>query len=1004
MADDQSLTDSDTPAPSESKRDYRETVFLPTTPFPMRAGLPKLEPELLAKWDPTDLYKAMRKARQDAGAPLFVLHDGPPYANGAIHIGHALNKTLKDFVVRSRFLLGYDVDYVPGWDCHGLPIEWKIEEQYRAKGQRKDDVPVTEFRAECRAYAAKWIEAQKTEFKRLGILGRWDKPYATMDFATEAKIVSEFHKFLMSDQLVRGSKPVMWSPVERTALADAEVEYHPHTSPTVWVKFPVVADQLANIEMPDGSVSSDPFKGSSVVIWTTTPWTIPANRAVSFGPDIDYALYEITSVKSEDELGFSPWVHVGERLIIAEKLADSVLKAANASTWKILRRINQDKVETSSHSRNLELAGLTLAHPLAHLDPGYGFDVPLLAGEHVTDDAGTGFVHTAPGHGADDYLVWLANGYRDIPDTVDPDGAYYPHVPLFGGLKVMETEGKKTGKFGPANAAVMDKLIEAGNLLARGRVEHSYPHSWRSKAPVIFRNTAQWFIKMDQPLETVTGHPTLRDAALAAVDATAFYPESGKARLRGMVETRPDWLISRQRAWGTPLAMFVDKRTGEILKDAAVNARIVAAMQTGGADAWFAADPAQFLGEGRDPTDYEVVTDILDVWFDSGCTHAFTIEGREGGPDASHWPADVYLEGSDQSRGWFQSSLLESSGTRGRAPYNEVITCGMTLTDTGEKMSKSLGNAVEPQTIIKQSGAEIIRLWVATVDYTEDQKIGPAVLQTVSDSYRKLRNTLRYLLGALEGFTDAERVAHADMPPLEQFILHRIKQVDGEVRAAYTGYQFNVVLRQVSDFCNADLSALYFDIRKDSLYCDRPDSPKRRAARTVMDLVFERLTAWLSPLMPFTTEEAWSTRFPDAGPNAVRVLPVAPAEWENAAEAERWTSVEAVTEAVTAVLEVERREKRIGSALEAAPIITVSPETAAAFEGLDVAEVLRTSSAQFESSAEMTTPWLVNFAPATGAKCERCWRILPEVKPTTGLCLRCEDAVADWDEHHQHAQ
>ncbi len=986
MADDQNLTNTD----STEKRDYRETVFLPQTPFPMRAGLPKLEPELLAKWDPTDLYKAMRKARQDAGAPLFVLHDGPPYANGAIHIGHALNKTLKDFVVRSRFLLGYDVDYVPGWDCHGLPIEWKIEEQYRAKGQRKDDVPVNEFRAECRAYAAKWIEAQKTEFKRLGILGRWDKPYATMDFATEAKIVSEFHKFLMSDQLVRGSKPVMWSPVERTALADAEVEYHPHTSPTIWVKFPVKRYADEDAQLSGDARGDNVFRlqpnDASVVIWTTTPWTIPANRAISFNPEIEYGVYEVEAM--ETGLEFAPWAKPGDRLIVADKLAESVRTAAKIAAWR--------------RAEPVDPTGLICAHPLAHLDAGYGFDVPLLAGEHVTEDAGTGFVHTAPGHGADDYLVWLANGYRDIPDTVDPDGAYYPHVPLFGGLKVMETEGKKTGKSGPANAAVMDKLIEAGNLLARGRVEHSYPHSWRSKAPVIFRNTAQWFIKMDQPLETITGHPTLRDAALAAVDATAFYPESGKARLRGMVETRPDWLISRQRAWGTPLAMFVDKRTGEILKDEAVNARIVAAMQTGGADAWFAADPAQFLGEGRDPADYEVVTDILDVWFDSGCTHAFTIEGREGGPDASHWPADVYLEGSDQSRGWFQSSLLESSGTRGRAPYNEVITCGMTLTDTGEKMSKSLGNAVEPQTIIKQSGAEIIRLWVATVDYTEDQKIGPAVLQTVSDSYRKLRNTLRYLLGALEGFTDAERAAHADMPPLEQFILHRMRQVDAEVRAAYTGYQFNVVLRQVSDFCNADLSALYFDIRKDSLYCDRPDSPKRRAARTVMDLVFERLTAWLSPLMPFTTEEAWSTRFPDADPNALRVLPEAPAAWENEAEAKRWTSVEAVTEAVTAVLEVERREKRIGSALEAAPIITVSPETAAAFEGLDVAEVLRTSSAAFESSAEMTTPWLVNFAPATGAKCERCWRILPEVKPTTGLCLRCEDAVADWDKRHSH--
>jgi len=986
MADDHAPADSET-AP---RRDYRETVFLPETTFPMRAGLPKLEPEILAKWEAADLYHTIRKARQDAGAPLFVLHDGPPYANGAIHIGHALNKTLKDFVVRSRFLLGYDVDYVPGWDCHGLPIEWKIEEQYRAKGQRKDDVPVAEFRAECRAYAARWIEAQKAEFKRLGVLGRWEAPYATMEFDTEAKIVSEFHKFLMSDQLYRGSKPVMWSPVERTALADAEVEYHPHTSPTIWVKFPVKPYDEAHNGRSSDPRGDNVFRlepnDASVVIWTTTPWTIPANRAISFNRAIAYGLYEVEAM--QEGLAFEPWAKAGDRLIVADKLAEAVRDAAKIARWR--------RAET------IDPTGLICAHPLARLDPGYGFDVPLLAGEHVTDDAGTGFVHTAPGHGADDYAIWLANGYREIPDTVGPDGAYYASVPVFGGLKVMETEGKKTGKFGSANDAVITKLIEAGNLLARGRVEHAYPHSWRSKAPVIFRNTAQWFIKMDRPLETAAGGASLRKAALDAIDATQFYPESGKSRLRGMVETRPDWLISRQRAWGTPLAMFVDKRTGEPLKDAAVNARIIEAMTKGGADAWYAADPAGFLGEGRDPADYEMVTDILDVWFDSGCTHAFTIEDRAGGADPSRWPADLYLEGSDQSRGWFQSSLLESCGTRGRAPYREVVTCGMTLTDQGEKMSKSLGNAVEPQTIIKQSGAEIIRLWVATVDYTEDQRIGASVLQTVTDTYRKLRNTLRYLLGALEGFTDAERTDYASMPPLERYILHRLWQLDAEVRAAYSTYAFSTVLRQVTDFCNADLSALFFDIRKDSLYCDKPSEPKRRAARTVMDLVFDRLSAWLSPLMPFTTEEAWTVRSPDAGPNAVRTLPETPAHWENPAEARRWAAVEGVIGAVTERLEERRRNKEIGSALEAGPRIAVSPELEVAFDGLDVAEVLRTSSATLRPSPELTQACRVDFARAEGLKCDRCWRILPEVKPTVRLCLRCEAAVCDWDQNHDH--
>ena len=979
MADDLATPDSET----STRRDYRETVFLPETPFPMRAGLPKLEPEILAKWEKADLYHAMRKARQDAGAPLFVLHDGPPYANGAIHIGHALNKTLKDFVVRSRFLLGYDVDYVPGWDCHGLPIEWKIEEQYRARGQRKDDVPVAEFRAQCRAYAAQWIEAQKAEFKRLAVLGRWEAPYATMDFASEAAIVGEFHKFLMSGQLYRGSKPVMWSPVERTALADAEVEYHPHTSPTIWVKLPVKMYEEERYAHSDDARGDNVFRlqpnDAAVVIWTTTPWTIPANRAISFNPAIAYGLYEVEAM--EEGLSFEPWAKPGDRLIVADKLAESVRAAAKIARWR--------------RAEPVDPTGLICAHPLAHLDTGYGFDVPLLAGEHVTEDAGTGFVHTAPGHGADDYAVWLASGRREIPDTVDPDGAYYPSVPLFAGLKVLETEGKKIGKFGPANEAVIGKLIEAGTLLARGRVEHSYPHSWRSKAPVIFRNTPQWFIRIDEPIE---GGSTLRERALAAIDATRFTPEAGRARIRGMVETRPDWLISRQRAWGTPLAMFLDRRTGEPLKDPAVNARIVEAMHMGGADAWFTADPADLLGAGRNPADYEQVTDILDVWFDSGSTHAFTLEGRpETGPDRSKWPADLYLEGSDQARGWFQSSLLESCGTRGRAPYDGVLTHGFTLSEQGEKMSKSLGNTIEPQTVIKQSGAEIVRLWVATVDYAEDQRIGPAILQTVTDTYRKLRNTLRYLLGALNGFGEAERVGYDALPPLERFILHRLWELDRKVRAAYEAYAFNTVLREVAEFCNADLSALYFDVRKDSLYCDKPSETRRRAARTVMDLVFERLTAWLSPLAPFTTEEAWGVRFPDAPPTAIRPMPETPAEWENPAEAKRWAEVVQVIGAVTERLEERRRSKEIGSALEAAPAITLSPDLATAFDGLDAAEILRTSAASLESSAELTLPCVVDYAPAQGCKCDRCWRILPEVKESTRLCLRCEDAVADWD-------
>jgi len=961
-------------------RDYRETVFLPDTPFPMRGGLPQKEPQILQAWAEAGLYGAMRKARQAAGAPLYVLHDGPPYANGEIHIGHALNKILKDFVVRSRFALGYDVDYVPGWDCHGLPIEWKIEEAYRAKGRRKDDVPVAEFRQECRAYAAKWIEVQGDGFRRLGVLGDWAGRYATMDFASEAAIVAEFHKFVASGQLYRGSKPVMWSPVERTALADAEVEYHDHVSPSIWVKFPVVE-------------GSDAARDASVVIWTTTPWTIPANRAVAYNEAIAYAVFRVEAM--ETGLEFEPWARPGDRLIVAEKLAADVFAAARIAKWRKVEQVDPQ--------------GMVLAHPLAALDTHYAFQVPLLAGDHVTEEAGTGFVHTAPGHGADDYAVWLAHGHREIPETVDPDGAYYPNVPLFGGLKVLETEGKKAGKFGPANGAVMDRLIEAGGLLARGRLEHSYPHSWRSKAPVIFRNTPQWFIRMDEPLPADAEGRTLRETALEAIEATAFFPAAGQNRIRSMVESRPDWLISRQRAWGSPLAMFVDKETGHPLHDDEVNARIVKLIAAEGADAWFVRPARDFLG-AHDPDRYEKVEDILDVWFDSGSTHAFTLEGRAD----SRWPADLYLEGSDQHRGWFQSSLLESSATRGRAPFNGVMTHGFTLDEKGEKMSKSLGNTVEPQSVIKESGAEILRLWVAMVDYADDQRIGKTILQTTADAYRKLRNTVRYLLGSLAGFTEAERVDLAEMPPLERFVLHRLWELDREVRAAYESYLFQDAVRPLTEFCQNELSALFFDIRRDAVYCDRPDSLRRRAARTVMHLVFERLTIWLAPVLAFTMEEAWTTRFPDAGSNCLRTFPQTPDAWRDEAAAGQWGTALALRRAVTGALEVARRDKLIGSSLDAHVDIYAPQAFAWPFDGdMPLADVMITSGAAIHDGEAAPAgafrladePGLaVVVRKAQGAKCARSWKISTAVGSDPrypDLTPRDADAVAAWDAAHR---
>jgi isoleucyl-tRNA synthetase len=690
----------------------------------------------------------------------------------------------------------------------------------------------------------------------------------------------------------------------------------------------------------------------------------------------------------EEGLPFEPWAKPGDRLILADKLAADVAAAAKIAEWTRLG---------DAHPEHM-----SAIHPLAALDPGYAFEVPLLSGDHVTDDTGTGFVHTAPGHGADDYNVWLAHGLsRDaIPDTVDPDGAYYPSVPLFGGLKVLETEGKKAGKFGPANTAVIDKLIEAGNLLARGRLEHSYPHSWRSKAPVIFRNTPQWFVRV--------ADDGLRAVALKAIDETRFFPHQGRNRIRAMVESRPDWLISRQRAWGAPLAMYVDKRNGEPLRDEAVNARIISAIRAAGADAWFTRPDGDFLGNDHDPANYEKVEDILDVWFDSGSTHAFVLEHR----DDSRWPADLYLEGSDQHRGWFQSSLLESCGTRGRAPYDGVLTHGFVLDEHGEKMSKSKGNVVDPATVAKENGVEILRLWVAMSDYAEDLRIGKTILQTTVDAYRKLRNTVRYLLGALAGYQPSESLPLHDMPPLERLILHRLWELDVEVREAYREHRFQDVWRPIMDFCSGELSALYFDVRKDSLYCDRPDSLRRRACRTVMDLVFERLTIWLSPLAPFTMEEAWTTRFPDAGSNSLRVFPDTPGDWRNDAEAARWEKVEAVTRVVTGALEIERREKRMGGALDAAPKVWIADEALlSAFEGLDAAEVFRTSQAELVKGEGPPDAFRLPDVPgvavlplkAEGKKCARSWRVLPEVGSDPrypDLSLRDADAVAHWDRVH----
>jgi len=1030
----------------QAGRDWSETLFLPKTDFPMKAGLPEREPELLKRWERIGLYDKLRAEAR--GRQPFVLHDGPPYANGNIHIGTGLNKILKDVVVRSQQMMGKDANYVPGWDCHGLPIEWKVEEEnYRSKGRAKPDLSDAEamiaFRAECRAYAEHWLSVQREEFKRLGGVGDWSHPYTTMSFEAEATIAAELLKFAMNGLLYRGSKPVMWSVVERTALAEAEVEYEEIESPAVWVKFPLSGYTGHRIDIgpnDDEFFIPDEINKASVVIWTTTPWTIPGNRAVAFSPAIDYGVYEVTHAPDDN------WAKVGDRLILADKLAEEVFKAARVTAWR-----------RYGHVPPTALAAMTLAHPLR--GKGYDFDVPLLAGEHVTEDTGTGFVHTAPGHGTEDFDIWEANkGALEargidtkIPFTVDEAGFFTGDAPGFAGKRVIDDKGK----FGDANFAVIAALTEAGALIARARHKHDYPHSWRSKKPVIFRATPQWFIAMDKAfplpcgertraqragegdLDSVSSAPphptpspqaaqastspqrgeeeTLRARALKAIAETRFVPPQGENRIKGMVETRPDWVVSRQRAWGVPITVFRHKETGDVIprKDfpraQALIDRIVEIFRKEGADAWFKPGAKERFLEGLvdRPADWEKVDDILDVWFDSGSTHAFVLEQR---PDLN-WPADLYLEGSDQHRGWFQSSLLESCGTRGRAPYNAVVTHGFVVDEDGRKMSKSLGNVVAPQDVMRQSGAEILRLWAVSSDYSEDLRIGPEIIKANIESYRKLRNTLRFLLGNLAHYRPDLAVAYGAMPELERYMLSRLAELDELVRAGYANFDFKRVFHALLNFAVNDLSAFYFDIRKDALYCDPYDSLKRRAALTVLDRLFEALTAWLAPMLCFTMEEAWLSRFPDErGSVHLRQFPQMPKEWRNDALAEKWRKVRAVRRVVTGALEIERKEGRIGSSLEAAPKVYVADkDLRAALSGVDLAEIAITSGAtlllgegpQAAFRLDEVKGVAVVFERAKGGKCARSWKILesvgsdpefPELSPRDAEAVRQFDA------------
>jgi len=982
--------------------DYSKTLFLPQTEFPMRAGLPQREPEILKAWYKIGLYERLREL--SAGRTKFVLHDGPPYANGNIHIGHALNKILKDVVTRSQQMLGFDSNYVPGWDCHGLPIEWKIEEEnYRAKGKAKpnfrDSAAMVAFRRECRAYAAHWLDVQREEFKRLGVIGDWDHPYATMDYFAEAQIARELMKFAANGTLYRGSKPVMWSVVEKTALAEAEVEYEDYTSDQVWVKFPVAEVELA-AGKDVSAVIVAAVSDASIVIWTTTPWTLPGNRAISFSSKIPYGLYKVTESPTDN------WAKVGDLLILADALAEGVFSQARVIAYE---RIG-DVPATA-------LAAMECSHPLAGLAGGYEFRVPLLEGEHVTDDTGTGFVHTAPGHGREDFDVWTANARElesrgissTIPYTVDENGAFTDQAPGFTGKRVINDKGEK----GDANEAVIKALIEAHMLLARGRLKHQYPHSWRSKKPVIFRNTPQWFIAMDKAITpnkvvwgggmntlTLTGDDTLRNRALKAISVTQWVPPAGQNRITGMIASRPDWVISRQRAWGVPIAVFVRENpdgSAEILRDDAVNKRITDAFEQEGADAWYMDGARErFLGPLANE-DWKKIDDICDVWFDSGSTHAFVLEDPvhfpglagirrkvDGGDDTV-----MYLEGSDQHRGWFHSSLLESCGTRGRAPFDVVLTHGFTLDENGRKMSKSLGNTVEPQRVIAQSGADILRLWVCATDYADDQRIGPEILKNTIETYRKLRNTIRWMLGTLHHFKAGDKVDRADMPELERLMLHRLSEVDAIVRRAFADFDYKTVVATLANFMNSELSAFYFDIRKDALYCDPPSSLTRKAALTAVDIICDAILKWLAPIISFTADEAWFLYRPAETPS-VHLTTFAEnlADYRDDVLAAKWETIRDVRRVVTGALELERAAKRIGSSLEASPLIYVSdkPIFATLFD-VDMAEVCITSNAMVTNEDAPADAFRLGEVPgvavvverAAGTKCARSWKILPTV-------------------------
>ena len=922
--------------------EYKDTIFLPKTSFEMRANLPSKEPAIIEEWDKENIFKKLRD--KSKGREKFVLHDGPPYANGHIHMGTALNKILKDVIVRTQQMAGKDSIYVPGWDCHGLPIEWKIEEEYRKKGKNKDDVPTVQFRNECREFAEKWIEIQKKEFRRLGVEGDWENPYLTMSNQAEAQIVRELGKFLLDESLYKGAKPVLWSVVEKTALADAEVEYEDHTSNTIYVKFLI-----------KNSTDKDLIE-SNIVIWTTTPWTIPGNRALAYGKELDYSLIVVEELE-EDSLA-----KINDKLIFASELLENVTKEIGIKKFSIKKKFKGDN-----------LSSCECEHPFKQL--GYDFIVKPFHGDFVNLEQGTGVVHIAPGHGDDDYVLGIENNV-DIIQTVQDDGKYNQHAVGFEGEHIYKVDHK-----------IADKLEEFSKLLFKGTLRHSYPHSWRSKAPLIYRNTPQWFISMEKN--------NLRDIALKSIDETIFYPPQGQTRLRSMIETRPDWCVSRQRVWGVPLPLFVNKKTGQPLRDENIINRIADIYEKEGSNTWFTEDPQRFLGDEYSLEDYEQVKDVVEVWFDSGSTHAFCLEQRED----LKWPASMYLEGSDQHRGWFHSSLLESSGTRGKAPYESVLTHGFVVDGRGRKMSKSLGNVISPDDILKKYGVDILRLWVVASDYYDDLKLDNAILQSQAESYRRIRNTFRFLIGNLSDFTEEEAIDESEFPELERYLLHRLWEVDKVVQKCVSTFNFHLMFTTLLNFCSSDLSAFYFDIRKDTIYCDSKESVQRRSTRTLLNIIFNHLVRWFAPSISFTSEEAWKAMGNKESIHLQDFLQCKN-EYEDNQLNEKWSLIKNIRKVATGAIEKIREEKIIRSSLEAHIDIFVSAENYKKLEKVMFDEITITSSFSLYVidekskgfSIEDISDVIVKASKVNGEKCQRCWKY--EAKLINDeVCNRCNTVI-----------